>query len=900
MNDEAILKQYQSDDRVKHPQFGVGSVIIDMGDTVVVRFEEAIHQCDKQVLELQVNPLQAIAQEKWDDPREVLARCLAATIEAINDAWGVFSRSRIALLPHQLWVCHQVLKSWPMRWLVADDVGLGKTIEAGLILWPLISKGTVKRLLILCPASLVDQWQYRLRTMFDIRVAKYDPKADTPRSDYWQAPNQMVVASLQTLRQDHQGRHERLLASPTWDLVLVDEAHHLNNEEQSGRTLGYALLEQLERASRITSLVFFTGTPHRGKDYNFLSLLHLLRSDLFTDPKQAMTDQLHHLPQVLIRNNKYSVTDLQGNTLFAKPNVAYETYQYSPEEAHFYDMLTDFISSGKAYAQALNQNDERTVTLVLIALQKLASSSVAAVRSAISKRLQRLRTEVQQVRTWQNYQEAQNSGDDDVAAQLEEDRLPFISQVKLIEDEQARLEELLEAANQVTTETKIERIIDLVKGRFPERSVLFFSEYKATQSLLMSRLVETFGEVSTTFINGDNQAEHVCGKTWRETRDQAAEAFNSGDKRFLVSTEAAGEGVDLQQCCHTLIHVDLPWNPMRLHQRVGRINRYGQTQRVDVVALRNPDTLESLIWSKLNDKLERIQTALMSAMDEPEDLLQFVLGMTSPTLFSQLFADVQGVPKASLGDWFDRETARFGGQDVIDTVKALVGNSLHFDYQQVSSRIPRLDLPDLEPFFRLMLILNRKRVSQTEAGLSFKTPDTWCGFGVPREYHDMHFERTPNLKDGVTAQDANRYILGVGHPLINHALQQASAYAAFHTVVVSLDHPVFMFKISNRLTTDASPVRTLLVSVIPKEESFALLNSEQSLRYINAIISKRSLRNQDTATTAPAIDRSNREAWVTKASTWLKTQLPELDLPFQHPAYELFATMWNPEKSAIN
>jgi superfamily II DNA or RNA helicase len=886
------MSQYQPDDRVKHPQFGVGSVIVDSGDTVIVRFDGQIHECAKSDLHEQVNSLQAITQDQWDDPREVLARCMAATIESINNAWGVFSRSRIALLPHQLWVCHQVLKSWPMRWLVADDVGLGKTIEAGLILWPLISRGTVKRLLILCPASLVDQWQYRLRTMFDIRVDTYKASTDTPRSDYWHAANRMVVASLQTLRQDHKGRHERLLASPAWDLVLVDEAHHLNNEEHSGSTLGYQLLEQLMHADRITSMVFFTGTPHKGKDYNFLSLLHLLRPDVFDDPKKDMTDYLQHLPEVLIRNNKYSVTDLQGNTLFTKPNVAYETYQYSPEEQRFYDMLTDFITSGKAYAQALNQNDQRTVKLVLIALQKLASSSVAAVRSAIRKRLQRLQVQAKQGRTIQReYQEAQNSGDDDKAAQLEEDMVALSSWVKLLEGEQERLAELLEAAEQVKVETKIERILELVNTRFPARSVLFFSEYKATQSLLMSRLVETFGKDSTTFINGDSLAKDVCGETWRITREQAAEAFNRGEKRFLVSTEAAGEGVDLQQQCHTLIHVDLPWNPMRLHQRVGRVNRYGQEKQVDVVALRNPDTVESHIWSMLNDKLERIQTALMSAMDEPEDLLQFVLGMTSPELFTKLFAEARDIPKASLDDWFDRETANFGGQDVIDTVKALVGNSLHFDYQQVSSRIPKLDLPQLEPFFRLMLTLNKRRVSTSESGLSFKTPDTWNSFGISREYIDMHFERTPKPQNGAAAQNANGHILGIGHPLINHALQQASTYEAFHCLVTELDHPVYIFKISNRLTTEASPLRTLLVSVLPKNDTFTLLNAEQSLRYFNDLSKTRPKREQDTNLTA-TFDKDERAKQVDKASTWLTGQLAVLDVPFQHPAHELFAALW--------
>ncbi|WP_317110691.1 C-terminal helicase domain-containing protein [Chroococcidiopsis sp. SAG 2025] len=119
----------------------------------------------------------------------------------------------------------------------------------------------------------------------------------------------------------------------------------------------------------------------------------------------------------------------------------------------------------------------------------------------------------------------------------------------------------------------------------------------------------------------------------KEKRETAAEKFNRGEVRFLISTEAGGEGIDLQENCYSLIHVDLPWNPMRLHQRVGRLNRYGQKQQVEVITLRNPQTVETLIWDKLNRKINNIMQSLQQVMDEPEDLLQLVLVITSPNLF---------------------------------------------------------------------------------------------------------------------------------------------------------------------------------------------------------------------------------------------------------------------------
>ena len=161
-----------------------------------------------------------------------------------------------------------------------------KQLKQGLILWPLLSRGTVKRLLILTPASLVEQWQARLKDMFDIRVARYLPELDSPRSDFWNN-RCYIVASLETLRLDREGGQNRLLESEPWDLLLVDEAHHLNAEEHSGPTLGYKLVEQLVSRNKVESMLFFTGTPHRGKDFGFWSLLHLLRPELF-DPEQTI------------------------------------------------------------------------------------------------------------------------------------------------------------------------------------------------------------------------------------------------------------------------------------------------------------------------------------------------------------------------------------------------------------------------------------------------------------------------------------------------------------------------------------------------------------------------------------------------------------------------------------
>ena len=253
-----------------------------------------------------------------------------------------------------------------------------------------MSKGLVKRLLILAPAGLVEQWQYRLRQMFDIRLTIYSPELDKPKSDYWNTLHPLVIASLPTLRKDVNGRYDRLLQAQDWDLLMVDEAHHLNSLENKGATLGYRLVQRLIDNDKFKSKIFFTGTPHRGKSYGFLALMKLVRPDLF-DPEKPHKAQLPLLKNALIRNNKQSVTDMTEEKLFKPVTVYQETYSYSDEETFFYEQLTEFILTGRAYASGLsNSNNQRAIMLVLISLQKLASSSIAAIKRAILNRLNKL------------------------------------------------------------------------------------------------------------------------------------------------------------------------------------------------------------------------------------------------------------------------------------------------------------------------------------------------------------------------------------------------------------------------------------------------------------------------------------------------------------------------------
>lgn len=886
----------ERDDLVRHATFGLGRVIVDNGDTTVVRFEHGIEECLASQLIAIPAPVRRFKDDAWDSPLEVVTRVQTEAIRSVNDQWGVFSLSRISLLPHQLWVCRKVLEQWPAHWLIADDVGLGKTIEAGLILWPLLSRGTVQRLLVLCPASLVEQWQFRLRTMFDIRLARYVPEADTKKGEFWHTHTQ-VVASLQTLRADNQGRHDRMLEAPDWDLLVVDEAHHLNADEETGPTLGYRLVTRLVENKKVRSSLFFTGTPHRGKNFGFLSLLKLLRPDWF-DPKKPLSDQLDRLSQVMIRNNKQCVTDLQGQRLFQPPKVSAETYEYSPQEQHFYDLLTEFISTGKAYASSLSSSDRRMVTLVLIAMQKLASSSVAAIRRALQGRLARIAEsrkrvdELQQLKQrMSEYLDLQDPSELDALNQLEEQLAEAAIDLLLMQDEEPRLKMLVEAAAQVTEESKINTILDLVETRFQGESVLFFTEYKATQSLLMSALIRKYADHCVTFINGDGEARDVVDasgtkRAIRVSREEASDRFNEGQVQFLVSTEAAGEGIDLQRNCHILIHVDLPWNPMRMHQRVGRLNRYGQSKQVHVVSVRNPDTVESRVWDKLTEKLTQITRALRNVMAEPEDLQEFVLGMTSPMFFNDLFSEGEEIGRDSFSHWFDQKTSKFGNEDVLDTVRSLLGNSARFDFQEVSDKLPKVDLPDLKPFFASMVAMNGRRIQESDGGLSFLTPDGWVTSPrIMKEYRDLRFERTSTVGSKAPATG------GVGHAVFDEAMKQARETSGCVTALPRELWPyaLFVFQVNDRITTTGATVKSVICGVMIEGDELRLVRDWEILRYLNNVLEKRTLRRDEAPARSAIADDLPRLAEA--ASAFVQKHLASLELPYSQPETTLVASV---------
>ena len=542
----------------------------------------------------------------------------------------------------------------------------------------------------------------------------------------------------------------------------------------------------------------------------------------------------------MIRNNKATVTDLQGQRLFKPVSVYSREYQYSDEEAQFYRTLSEFVIDGRAYAATLDGRAQTARMLVLITLQKLAASSIAAIRNALRKRRTMLADLIKR-----SNENASVSLPDDEQATLDdlaeaEEALPGSAAVLLMEDEIERLDELISLADAIVQETKIERLLQMIDEEFsPNEPILLFTEYKATQALIVNALHRRFGFGSATFINGDERLdslEQASGavKTISQPREHAADGFNAGKVRFLVSTEAGGEGIDLQERCAVLVHADMPWNPMRLHQRVGRLSRYGQTRPVSVYILRNPHTVEARIWDLLNAKLERIQAALSSVMEEQEDISQLVIGMAGSSLFNELFSGSEGLSGERLGAWFDRATSTLGGRDVVETVRELLGSVSKFDFQQVGKDLPKVDLPDLERFFTQTVGRHGRRIFRRDDGLEIRTPDDWKArsYALRDKYEGLVFDRS------LRGANAASRVLGIGHPLFDIALDDAQEISARAVSVEGLGKPVLILAVEDEVTGSGSLVHRLIFGVTEKDGKIEVLRDWELLQVMNALTVK--------------------------------------------------------------
>jgi len=541
------------------------------------------------------------------------------------DPLFALNASRVDPVPHQLDAVYKYMVPHhrAVRYLLADDPGAGKTIMAGLVLKELKMRGLVKSCLIVAPGHLKYQWQREMKEKFGERFTIVDRATMDASygSNVWK-DRSWCITSLDFVRQDD---IKETLRNSRWDLVVVDEAHKMAAYQYGGKThktKRYQLGEVL--AANATNLLFLTATPHKGDPDNFRLLLSLLDNNVFATQDNMERVLRDDREQYVLRRMKEELKGFDGKPLFPPRDVATVGYELSKPEQDLYEDVTAYVK--KYYRRALCIEDERkrrNITLALIVLQRRAASSVRALRNSLENRRKRLQDMLDNKKLRQEI--ADTYGDIEDMPEEErwkiEDKLESLTTAldfEELQEEISELSKLIEEARRIEraeVETKLSSLKELLenqvtKGKIDEK-LLIFTEARATLEYLTERIEEWGYSVCT-----------IHGNMNLEARIKAEEEFRHS-KQVMVATEAAGEGVNLQ-FCWMMVNYDIPWNPNRLEQRMGRIHRYGQKHPIvfifNMVAL---NTREGQVLNKLFEKLDQMKKHL--GEDKVYDVISDIL-----------------------------------------------------------------------------------------------------------------------------------------------------------------------------------------------------------------------------------------------------------------------------------
>jgi len=520
---------------------------------------------------------------------------------------AALTAARIDLLPHQVVLTHRIATASPRRFLVADEVGLGKTIETALILRELASRGELTRALIVVPAGLVNNWHQELNEVFNLNFEVFGSEGDvTDRKSNAFAKHDRLIASVDTLKR--RARVKRLLEAPSWDLVVFDEAHHLSAYRSGTRvrkTENYKLAEALRDHTR--DLLILSATPHQGDHFRFWMLIQLLNPTLFANPEDMVIDR-HRLNAVVFRRTKADSCRPDGSPLFVRRWVHTESFTMSKVEAGFYTKLREYLIDGFALAKQLG-NKGRAVGFVMTIFQKIAASSFAAVRSTLRRRLLMLTIHDAILQD-----EALNVDGHalllDEARKLiyEETGLPkdavgkgevdrLLAEYKLRLVKKLKEEDLLQAASSATSElygsqgeemasmavdfalpeerfritellsffphvqeTKVEKLLRGLGTLWNQNSgekVVIFATYLATVGLLEREIEAAYPGQGVVVLRGGDHGTKLAAERRFRRKD---------GPKVLVCTAAGREGINLQNA-RVLFNFDLPWNPTAVQER---------------------------------------------------------------------------------------------------------------------------------------------------------------------------------------------------------------------------------------------------------------------------------------------------------------------------------------------
>ncbi len=812
----------QPGQRVVHATFGEGVVVGTSGDGYVRAF---FSTGERQVavdsltaaLSRSDRILANVAGGK-DRLQKAWLHVEAHALPLMNNA-AALTAARIDLLPHQVVLTHRVATASPRRFLVADEVGLGKTIETALILRELASRGEMNRALMVVPAGLVNNWHRELNEVFNLNFEVFGSEGDvTDRKSNAFMKHDRLIASVDTLKR--RARVNRLKEAPPWDLVVFDEAHHLS-AYQSGRkvtkTENYKLAEALRDHAR--DLILLSATPHQGDHFRFWMLIQLLNPTLFSSASE-MVEERHRLNTVVFRRTKADACTPDGSPLFSRRWVHTESFTMSEGETAFYGKLREYLQDGFDLAKKQG-NQGRALGFVMTIFQKIAASSFAAVRSTLRRRQLMLtiheailkdqaldidghiallndarklihaemqiaddaigRGEVDRILADLKLRLIKKLDDDQLAAAASSDSSELFSAegedlaatavAMSLPEERLRIAELLAAFPHVreTKADKLLRGLGALWKQNPEEKIVIFATYLATVDLLSREIESEYpGQGVVVLRGGDHGAKLAAEKRFKKP----------GGPKVLICTAAGREGINLQ-FSRVLFNFDLPWNPMDVEQRIGRIHRYGQKDTAQVYNLVLSDTIEGKIYLLLTDKLMEIARTL-GKVDEhgnvTEDLRTQILGQLSDRLsYDQLYRDALSDPELKRTQQ-ELEAAMSNANEARKVVFEL--------FQDVD----RFSLDDYKPLANIdesKVRLERflKAAVIQENGVVRSIDDK--RFGV---CHDGGSEKICTLDRELAQSDDSVELIGIDHPIMNHHLSRNRATPSESLgIAVSLD-----------------------------------------------------------------------------------------------------------------
>jgi SNF2 family DNA or RNA helicase len=607
-------------------------------EVIEVAFKDALGNLSNQILyrdsENTIDIVHATAPWSFNGSSEIfklVSEAYRIKLAYIFDPMMAVHTSMIEPLPHQITAVYDsMLPRQPLRFLLADDPGAGKTIMAGLLIKELSIRGDVKRCLIVCPGVLAEQWQDELFQKFQLpfEILTND-KVSASRSGNWFAEENLIIARLDKLSRN-EDLQEKLKVTD-WDLVIVDEAHKMSASFFGGEvkfTRRYRLGQMLSRLTR--HFLLMTATPHNGKEEDFQLFLALLDGDRF---EGRFRDGVHtvEVSDLMRRLLKEQLVKFDGKPLFPERIAITVPYILSALEEQLYADVTSYVREQFNRADNLESGRKGTIGFALTILQRRLASSPEAIYQSLKRRKEKLQARIEEERLFQRVVERHENlpelGDledveefvsDSTAEEQEQLENDFVDQattartISELELEIATLGKLEGLALQVKrsgTDKKWEELSNIISENewmFDQfgnrRKLVIFTEHRDTLNYLTFKI--------RTLLGSQESVVNIQGGMSREDRRKAQESFTQDvSVSVLIATDAAGEGINLQRA-HLMVNYDLPWNPNRLEQRFGRIHRIGQTEVCRLWNLVAHQTREGEVWHRLFDKLEQERMAL--------------------------------------------------------------------------------------------------------------------------------------------------------------------------------------------------------------------------------------------------------------------------------------------------